>query len=301
MQRERKMTTSTAHIFTVDVEEYFQVHAFEGVIRRSEWPALPSRVEQNVDVLLDLLAEHDVIATFFILGWVADRHPQVVRRIAEAGHEIASHGWWHYRVTTLQPDEFREDIRSSKALLEDISGQQVSGYRAPSFSITPDSQFAFEVLLEEGYLYDSSVFPIRRPDYGWPGAPPIPYVKNCANGALFEFPLATSLWGPFRIPAAGGGYFRQFPFGLVQRAFREHSTEGIPAVFYIHPWELDPEQPRIRVGPLTRLRHYRGLGSSCARLQRLFQEFRFTSIAGRLASGPSTKLDIELPTPSAAS
>src|SRR5690348_13113135 len=139
MQRERRVTTSTPHIFTVDVEEYFQVHAFEGVIRRSEWPALPSRVAHNVEVLLELLAESDVTATFFILGWVADRHPHVVRRIAEAGHEIASHGWWHYRVTTLQPEEFREEVRSSKALLEDISGQIVSGYRAPSFSITPDS------------------------------------------------------------------------------------------------------------------------------------------------------------------
>jgi polysaccharide deacetylase family protein (PEP-CTERM system associated) len=300
MHHERRVTTSTAHIFTVDVEEYFQVHAFEGVIRRSQWPALPSRVEQNVDVLLDLLAENDVIATFFVLGWVAERHPHVVRRIAAAGHEIASHGWWHYRVTSLQPEEFREDIRSSKALLEDISGQHVTGYRAPSFSITPDSQFAFDVLLEEGYLYDSSIFPIRRSNYGWPGAPPIPHVKNCTNGSLLEFPLATSLLGPFRIPAAGGGYLRQFPLSLVQRAFREHSAEGVPAVFYIHPWELDPEQPRIRVGPLTRLRHYRGLGSSRACIQRLLQEFRFTSIAGRLAEGQS-KLTMELPTPSAVS
>ena len=300
MQRERGTTTSTAHIFTVDVEEYFQVHAFEGVIRRSEWPSLPSRVAHNVDVLLDLLAEHDVIGTFFVLGWIADRHPQVVRRIASAGHEIASHGWWHYRVTALQPEEFREDIRSSKALLEDICGHAVTGYRAPSFSITPDSQFAFDVLLEEGYVYDSSVFPIWRPNYGWPGAPPLPHVKSCSAGSLLEFPLATSLWGPFRIPAAGGGYLRQLPFSLVQRAFREHSDHGIPGVFYIHPWELDPEQPRIRVGPLTHLRHYRGLRNSRAILQRLLGEFRFTSVARRLAEG-RVRLDVEMPTPSAAS
>ena len=300
MQRERRVAASTAHIFTVDVEEYFQVHAFEGVIRRSEWPALPSRVEKNVDELLDLLAARDVIGTFFILGWVADRHPHVVRQIASAGHEIASHGWWHYRVTALQPDEFREEIRSSKAILEDISGQPVSGYRAPSFSITPESQFAFDILLEEGYLYDSSVFPIWRPNYGWPGSPPIPHVKPCASGSLLEFPLATSLWGPFRIPAAGGGYMRQLPFSLVQRAFREHGEQGIPGVFYIHPWELDPDQPRIRVGPLTRLRHYRGLKNSRGHLERLLSEFKFTSIAGRLAEG-RVRLDIELPTPSAAS
>jgi len=300
MQREQMMTTSTAHIFTVDVEEYFQVHAFEGVIRRNEWPSLPSRVADNVDVLLDLLAEHDVIATFFVLGWVADRHPQVVRRIAAAGHEIASHGWWHRRVTELQPEEFREDIRTSKELLEDIAGQPISGYRAPSFSITPDSQFAFDILLEEGYLYDSSVFPIRRPSYGWPGAAPIPHIKNCASGSLLEFPLATSLWGPFRIPAAGGGYLRQLPFSVVQRAFQEHDAHRIPGVFYIHPWELDPDQPRIRVGPLTRLRHYRGLKNSRARLGRLLSEFKFTSVAGRLSEG-RVRLNVELPTPSAVS
>ena len=300
MKRDLAMTKSTAHIFTVDVEEYFQVHAFEGVVRRSEWPSLPSRVAQNVDVLLDLLSEHDVIATFFVLGWVADHHPDVVRRIADAGHEIASHGWWHYRVTALQPEEFREDIRNSKALLEDICGKAVSGYRAPSFSITPDSQFAFDILLEEGYLYDSSVFPIWRPNYGWPGAPPIPYVKPCANGSLLEFPLATSLWGPFRIPAAGGGYLRQFPFSLVQRAFLEHRDQGVPAVFYIHPWELDPEQPRIRVGPLTRIRHYRGLKTSRLYLERLLDEFEFTSVVGRLSQG-QVRLDVEIPTPSAAS
>lgn len=300
MQRERRVPTSTAHIFTVDVEEYFQVHAFEGVVRRNEWPSLPSRVAQNVDVLLNLLAEHDVIATFFVLGWVADRHPHVVRRIASAGHEIASHGWWHYRVTQLQPDEFREEVRSSKALLEDITGQPVSGYRAPSFSITPDAQFAFDILLEEGYLYDSSVFPIRRPNYGWPGAPPIAHVIPCTNGALLEFPLATSLWGPFRVPAAGGGYLRQLPFSVVQRAFREHAAEGVPGVFYIHPWELDPDQPRMRVGPLTRLRHYRGLRSNRGYLERLLSEFKFTSVAGRLAEG-QVRIGAELPAPSAAS
>ena len=300
MQHEPRGVTSTAHIFTVDVEEYFQVHAFEGVIRRTDWPSLPSRVARNTDVLLELLAEHGVTATFFVLGWVADRYPQIVRRIAQEGHEIASHGWWHYRVTSLQPDEFREEIRSSKALLEDISGQIVTGFRAPSFSITPESQFAFEILLEEGYLYDSSVFPIRRSDYGWPGAPPIAHVKTCANGSLLEFPPATTLLGPFRIPAAGGGYMRQFPLAVVKRAFREHSHHGVPGVFYIHPWELDANQPRIPVGPLTRVRHYRGLRNNMARLECLLREFRFTSIARRLTEG-RVRLNVELPTPSVAS
>jgi polysaccharide deacetylase family protein (PEP-CTERM system associated) len=255
---------------------------------------MASRVAQNVDAVLELLNEHGASATFFVLGWVADRHPHVVRRIAEAGHEVASHGWWHYRVTSLEPDEFREDIRASKSLLEDICGRAVTGYRAPSFSITPDSQFALDVLLEEGYVYDSSIFPIRRSNYGWPGAPPIPHMRRCASGTLLEFPLATSLWGPFRIPAAGGGYLRQFPLSVVQRAFREHDVQGVPGVFYIHPWELDAEQPRIRVGPLSHIRHYRGLKSTQARLARLLSEFRFTSIAARLAEGRS-RLQIESP------
>jgi polysaccharide deacetylase family protein (PEP-CTERM system associated) len=291
---------STAHVFTVDVEEYFQVHAFDGIIRRAEWPNLPSRVAQNVDTMLELLSEHDALATFFILGWVADRYPHIVRQIAEAGHEIASHGWWHYRVTDLEPDEFREDIRSSKSLLEDISGQPVTGYRAPSFSITPRAQFAFDVLLEEGYVYDSSIFPIRRSNYGWPGAPPIAHIRHCANGRLIEFPLATSLWGPFRIPAAGGGYFRQFPYSVVRRAFQEHDAQGVPGVFYIHPWELDAEQPRIRVGPMRHLRHYRGIKGNQARLVKLLREFRFTSIAARLAEGPA-RLQVESPLSSFAS
>jgi polysaccharide deacetylase family protein (PEP-CTERM system associated) len=247
-----------------------------------------------------MLNDRAALGTFFVLGWVADRHPHVVRRIAEAGHEVASHGWWHYRVTSLEPEEFREDIRASKSLLEDICGKPVTGYRAPSFSITPDSQFAFDVLLEEGYLYDSSIFPIRRSNYGWPGAPPIPHLRHCASGTLIEFPLATSIWGPFRIPAAGGGYFRQFPFSVVQRAFREHDAQGVPGVFYIHPWELDAEQPRVRVGPLSRIRHYRGLRDSQARLERLLGEFRFTSIAARLAEGRS-RLQIESPVSSFAS
>jgi len=261
---------------------------------------LPGRVAQNVDLILELLDDHDALGTFFVLGWVADRHPHVVRRIAEAGHEIASHGWWHYRVTSLDAEEFREDIRASKTLLEDIAGQRVTGYRAPSFSITPDSQFAFDVLLEEGYVYDSSIFPIRRSNYGWPGAPPIPHIRHCASGTLIEFPLATSLWGPFRIPAAGGGYFRQLPLSLCQRAFREHDAQGVPGVFYIHPWELDAEQPRIRVGPLSHVRHYRGLKETQPRLAQLLREFRFTSIAARLAEG-TQRLKIESSIPSFAS
>jgi polysaccharide deacetylase family protein (PEP-CTERM system associated) len=290
------MSGTTEHIFSVDVEEYFQVHAFEGIVRRTEWPTLPSRIERNVDTLLELLARHDVSATFFVLGWIADQHPGIVRRIADSGHEIASHGWWHYRVTALDPAEFRTDVRTSKAILEDVSGQPVVGYRAPSFSIIPGCEHAFDILLEEGYTYDSSLFPFRRRGYGYAGAPPIPHVIRRPTGRLLEFPLTTCDWAGLRIPAAGGGYFRQFPYSLIRRAFRQRSLQQVPAVFYIHPWELDPDQPRFPVGPLTRVRHYRGLKRTVSRLERLLAEFRFTSVSRCLASRrPSVELDMRAP------
>lgn len=265
-----------AHLFTVDVEEYFQVSAFESVVRRDSWDALPSRVEASVDRLLELLARRGDHGTFFVLGWIARRHPGLVRRIHAAGHEIASHGFWHQRVWTQAPAEFRADVRSAKRTLEDVVGAPVYGYRAPSFSIVPGIEWAFEVLRDEGYTYDSSVFPIRRKGYGYPGAPPIPHM---VAGGLWEFPLATTTWQGRRVPAAGGGYFRHFPYALTSRAFREHTRDGVPGVFYIHPWELDPEQPRLNVSVLTAVRHYGGLRAVVPRLERLLEEFRFTSIA----------------------
>jgi polysaccharide deacetylase family protein (PEP-CTERM system associated) len=275
----------TPQIFSVDVEEYFQVHAFEGIVPQSAWASMPSRVAIGVDRLLDLLARHEAKGTFFVLGWVAERHARLVRRIAEAGHEIASHGWTHRRVTDLAPEEFREEIRSSKALLEDITGTLVLGYRAPSFSITPSARFAFDILLEEGYRYDSSIFPIWRPGYGWRGAPAVPHLRSCVSGTLVELPVATTTWGAIRIPAGGGGYLRQFPFSIIHSAFREHSAAGIPGMFYLHPWELDPDQPRLPAGRLTRIRHYRGLSDTGARLQRLLEDFPFTSVQRVLQDG----------------
>ncbi|MGH7720171.1 MAG: XrtA system polysaccharide deacetylase [Gemmatimonadaceae bacterium] len=277
--------SATPHIFTVDVEEYFQVGVFDDVLGRDQWDRMPSRIEASVETLLDLLARHGAVGTFFTLGWIADRRPQVVRRIAEGGHEIASHGWWHRRVNTLTVDEFREDARASKAILEDVSGQPVGGYRAPNFSITPGHEWAFDVLLEEGYRYDSSLFPIRRPGYGYPEAPPLPYLINRAAGSLCELPLATTLLGGMRVPAAGGAYFRHLPYALTRRAFREHSEGGIPGLFYIHPWELDPEQPRLRAPIINRVRHYHGLHRTLPRLELLLAEFRFTSAVRRLGIG----------------
>lgn len=269
------------HLFSVDVEDYFQVVAFEGVVERGRWGSYPSRVEANTDRLLDLLAQRGVRGTFFTLGWVAEHHPGIVRRIAAAGHEVASHGQWHRRVSTLSPAEFRQELRESKARLEAVSGQPCLGFRAPSFSIVPGLEWAFDVLLEEGYRYDSSLFPIHRPDYGYPGVPDGPFLLSRPSGTLLELPLATLRWAGLTLPAAGGGYLRQFPLGLLQRAFRQQSARGLSAMFYVHPWEYDVEQPRLPCGRLTALRHYRNLDRTWPRMDALLGEFRFTSVAER--------------------
>ncbi len=267
------------HFFTVDVEEYFHVSAFSALVPREQWDTLPSRVEASTDVILDLLARHDTLGTFFTVGWVARKYPAFVRRIADLGHEVASHTYWHRKVSGLTPEEFRTDVRECKAALEDATGRPVWGFRAPSFSIRPGGEWAFDVLLEEGHRYDSSLFPIHRPDYGYPSAPPHPHLITRPSGTLLELPLATTTLGPARLPAAGGGYLRHFPFALIRRAFREHGERGIPGMFYVHPWEIDPAQPRLPAPWLTRVRHYRGLGRTLPRLERLLGEFRFTSVA----------------------
>ncbi len=271
------------HCFSVDVEEYFHANALEAAAPRAQWDRLPSRVEASTDLLLQLLARHGQRGTFFAVGWVAERHPALIQRIVAAGHEIASHSWWHRRVTALNPQEFREDIRASKAILEEVSGTPVVGFRAPSFSIVPGLEWAFDILLEEGYRYDSSLFPIRRPDYGYPTAPSTPHWLRRPAGQLLELPLTTIRLAGVRFPAAGGGYFRHFPYALFRHAFRSWGRAGVPGMFYIHPWEVDPEQPRYAVGPLTRLRHYGGLSRTLPLLERLLAEFRFTSIAKAFA------------------
>jgi polysaccharide deacetylase family protein (PEP-CTERM system associated) len=272
----------TEHFFTVDVEEHFQVSAFERVVSRDDWPNLPGRLDRSIPTLLEHLARHRATGTFFVLGWVARHHPAIVREIARAGHEIASHGFWHRRVYATSAAQFRDDVRLSKTTLEDLVGKLVNGYRAPSFSIVSGCEWAFDVLLEEGFTYDSSVFPIRRKGYGYSGAPRDPYVIDRPAGSLREFPLATTrFWGtPF--PAAGGGYLRHFPFWIIRRAFDEASARAAPATFYIHPWEIDPGQPRMPVGFLTRMRHYNGLSRTLGRVDTLLERFRFTSISAFL-------------------
>lgn len=284
-----------AHFFTVDVEEYFQVNAFDSVVSRDEWDRWPRRLDRTIPSLLDELARSGAKGTFFVLGWVADRSPDIVRAIAHAGHEIASHGFWHRKVNVLSPSEFRDDVRASKRALEDLTGLSVDGYRAPSFSITRDTEWAFDVLLEEGFRYDSSVFPVRRPDYGIPGALRDPHVLSRPTGKLAEFPLATVMLAGVSFPAAGGGYLRHLPFSLIRKAFAQATARGRPATFYIHPWEMDPGQPRLPVGFVTRLRHYRGVERTLPRVRQLLREFRFTSIASFLEAPSDAPASIAVP------
>lgn len=270
------------HYFTVDVEEHFQVSAFEDRVARASWDAHESRVEANVARLLDLLAAHDARATFFVLGLVAERTPAVVHAIDAAGHEIASHGWDHRRVTDQSPEEFRTSVRRSKALLEQMVGRPVTGFRAPSYSIVAGREWALDVLAEEGYRYDSSLFPVRRPGYGYADGERDPHWLERPAGRLAELPPATWRVLGANLPAAGGAYFRIFPYRLVRAALKQCEARGVPGVFYLHPWELDPEQPRLPVSVTARLRHYTGLRRTVPRLRRLLAEFRFTAIADGL-------------------
>jgi polysaccharide deacetylase family protein (PEP-CTERM system associated) len=273
---------TTAHHFTVDLEEYFQVSAFEETVARDAWTTWPSRVRAQTARLLGLLAETDVHATFFVLGWVADRQRDLIVEIAAAGHEIASHGWEHQRVTALTRDGFRRSVRTSKALLEDLTGHRVWGYRAPSFSIVPGREWALDVLVEEGYRYDSSLFPVRRDGYGYPGGSPDPWTCRRAAGTLLEFPPAICALGPLRVPAGGGGWFRVLPFALITRAFRAATARGETATFYIHPWELDPDQPRVPASRASRWKHYVNLTGTADRLRRLLRTVRFGPIRDSL-------------------
>ncbi|MDJ0643683.1 MAG: DUF3473 domain-containing protein [Erythrobacter sp.] len=261
---------------SVDVEDWFQVGAFENVIERGEWDGIKTRVENNIDRVLDLFAEADVHATFFTLGWVAKRHPAMVRRIAEAGHELASHGFDHARVFTFDRPTFAEDIRKAREIIEDCSGQKVTGYRAPSFSIDQRTPWAFMELAEQGYAYSSSVAPIVHDHYGWPEAPrfafkPIPWAE------IVEIPVATAMLGGRRVAAGGGGFFRVLPYAFSRWAIRQvNRRDQRPAVFYFHPWEVDPDQPRVPNAPMrSKLRHYTGLEQMAGKLRDLVHEFRW--------------------------
>jgi polysaccharide deacetylase family protein (PEP-CTERM system associated) len=260
---------------SVDVEDYFQVSAFEPYVARDAWDTQPCRIERNVDRILALFEQHGVKATFFTLGWVAERFPAVIRRMIDAGHEVASHGWSHVRVTQQTPPQFKEDVLRTKKLLEDISGQAVLGYRAASYSIGESNLWALEVLAETGHRYSSSIFPIRHDLYGMPDAPRFAFRPDGAD--LVEFPVTTVRLAGRNLPCGGGGWFRLVPYAGMRWALRRvNSVDGEPVIFYFHPWEIDPDQPRQEgLDRRTRFRHYLNLDRMETRLRRLLADFEW--------------------------
>jgi polysaccharide deacetylase family protein (PEP-CTERM system associated) len=277
--------TAVLNALTVDVEDYFQVSAFAKHISSSRWDSMESRVHQNTSRILDIFAEADVHATFFVLGWVAARFPKLVRRIHDAGHEIASHSFAHGLIYETTPNGFREDLRLARASIEDATGAAVSGFRAPSYSITRQSLWALDILIEEGYRYDSSIYPIRHDRYGIPDWPRHIHRIHRAGGALWELPGSTIRRAGLNLPVGGGGYFRLLPYGWTRSGIRRlNEVEKRPAIFYLHPWEIDPDQPRIGVPGLSRVRHYYNLDKTEARLRRLLADVRFGTVSDVLAS-----------------
>ena len=266
--------SAITNALTIDVEDYFQVSAFAEHIPRATWDSLPCRVEQNIDRILALLADAKARATFFTLGWIAERHPAVVRKIVDGGHELASHGYDHCRANEQGYGEFLADIRLAKAVLEDISGASVKGYRAPSFSVGPKNYWAFDCIAEAGYTYSSSIYPIRHDHYGVPDADR--FAHRMANG-LIEVPVSTVRLLDVNWPAGGGGYFRLLPYGVSRWSLRRvNAVDQMPAMFYFHPWEVDPEQPRVDgPGAKAKFRHYLNLKRMGPRLKQLLTDFRW--------------------------
>jgi polysaccharide deacetylase family protein (PEP-CTERM system associated) len=289
------------------VEDYFHVSAFEGVIAPESWDDLPPRVEDNTMRVLEMLDSHGLTATFFVLGWVAKRFPDLVRAIQAAGHEIACHGYGHERICFQSPSTFRRDVSRAKALLEDITGQPVLGYRAPSYSITQKTLWALDILMEEGFLYDSSIFPIAHDLYGIPGAYPHPHRILRDAGEILEFPPTTlrlSLWGRgLAVPIAGGGYLRLFPEWFLHWGLEQVNTrDGQPIALYFHPWEIDPDQPRVKAGWKSSFRHYHNLEKTEGRLRRLFGRMNFAPMGMVLEDlGNLQAVRMEDPSPAAPS
>jgi len=276
---------TVVNAMTIDVEDYFHVSVFDGLVPRDRWADLESRVSDNTDRLLRIFDDAGVTATFFVLGCVAERVPSVVERIAAMGHEVASHGYAHRLIYDQAPSAFRQDVRRSKDLLEALTGRPVDGFRAPSYSITPRTLWALDVLIGEGFTYDASIFPIRHDRYGIPSSPRHPYVLTRAEGSIVEAPASTIRVGSTNLPIAGGGYFRILPYGWTRWGIaRLNRLEGQPAIFYLHPWELDPGQPRLEAGLVSRFRHYYHLGKTEGRLRRLLRDFRFSNLRSVLAA-----------------
>jgi len=266
---------------TIDIEDYYHVSAFEAIVPFADWERYESRVVKNTHHILDMLDAYMTKATFFVLGWIVERHPGLIRTLVARGHEVASHGYAHRRVYTQTPEQFRTETRRSKRLLEDTLGQPIRGYRAASYSITVHSLWALDVLREEGFGYDSSIFPIRHDLYGIPSHPRFcSLIPGPSASPLVEFPLSTLRLGGTNFPIAGGGYLRLFPYAYTRWGIRYlNRREGQPAVVYLHPWELDPEQPRLPAGKLSRFRHYTNLHKMEERFVRLLQDFSFGTMS----------------------
>ncbi len=284
-QSQRPITNA----MTVDVEDYFQVAAFESVINRTSWNSIPCRVERNVDTILALFEENDITATFFTLGWIAERYPSMVKRIATAGHEVASHGYGHERIVSQNPAVFRDDVRRSKSILEDMVGKPIRGYRAPSYSIASTTLWAHDVLSDEGYEYSSSVVPIKHDLYGIPNASRFPY--KTADDRLLEIPISTVRVLGKTLNCGGGGWFRLFPYAFTRSSIsRINEAESQPCVFYFHPWEIDTQQPRVQSASLrSKFRHYINLSRTMPRLKLLLRDFSWSSMedAYQLTSLPA--------------
>ena len=269
---------------TVDVEDYYQVEAFSDVVKREDWPKWESRVEKNTFDLLELFARHGVRATFFVLGYVAEMHPSIVKAISEGGHEVACHGYHHRLIYKQTPEEFRADIRKSLDILQSQSGTEIIGYRAPSYSITNASMWALDVLLEEGIRYDSSIFPVHHDRYGVPDAERFPHVLKREKGTLVEFPPSTVRLGSMNLPISGGGYFRIFPYQFFRWGWKRiNQTEDESAIFFLHPWEIDPDQPVVPGSRVNILRHRLNLSRTKGRLEKLLRDFKFAPVCEVLA------------------
>lgn len=270
-------STIAPGVLTVDLEEHFQVEAFSATVDRSQWERHASRLPENTHRLLDLFDEYGATATFFVVGWNAERHPELVREIARRGHELGCHSYWHRPVYELTPEQFADDTRRAKSAIEQAAGAAVAGYRAPSFSITRRTLWALPLLAEAGFDYDCSIFPIRHDLYGMPGGPRRPFLIQTESGPLVEFPLPTIRFAGFTLPATGGGYLRILPVWYTQAAISRLRREELPLIVYVHPWELDPGQPHIAAGFVSRLRHYTNLAGTCGRLRRVLSAGKFRS------------------------
>jgi polysaccharide deacetylase family protein (PEP-CTERM system associated) len=267
----------TRNVVSVDVEDYFHAEAFSDVVDRARWDSYASRVVPNTRRILQLLATLDVRATFFVLGWVAERFPHLVREIAAGGHELGCHSYWHRLIYKLDAAEFREDTRRAKDIIEQLVGQPVAGYRAPTYSVVHRSAWALEILAELGFTYDSSIFPIRHDLYGMPDAPRAPFRFQTPAGPMTEFPITTFRVAGHNLPVGGGGYLRLLPKLYTRIGLKRAQSEGVPTVIYIHPWEVDPDQPRLPGRLKSRLRHYTNLSRTLERFRSLLEAGNYTS------------------------